>query len=137
ISYDHPVGINAKWPTSMAPIDPPADATSATCDLALEPGESIRLSCVDEQSRPLADFEVCGDEPFGRWHAIAGSTLEIRHLGPDEQRPIGVRQAARKLGRYATLSLAGGVEKTLTLLPLVTVTGRLLDESGDPIRRAE
>jgi beta-lactamase regulating signal transducer with metallopeptidase domain len=135
ISYDNPVGLGAKWPTTMAPIDPPADATSATCDLRLERGESIRMSCVDEQSQPLADFEVCGDQPFGNWHAIAGPVLEICHLGPGEQRPVGVRQTGRKLGRYATLSLAGGAEQRLTLLPLVTVTGRLLDSSGDLVRR--
>jgi hypothetical protein len=136
LTYSNPVWVSAKWPTSMARIDPPADATSATCDLVLDPGETIRVRCVDEHSQPIDGVEIYGTEPMSSWEPLSGSSFEVKHLGPDEQRTVSARHLGRKIGRVTRLSILGGAEQSITLSPCVTVAGRVLDESGDPIARA-
>jgi beta-lactamase regulating signal transducer with metallopeptidase domain len=114
-------------------INPPADASDANCDFVLVPGESVRLTVVDPEGRPV----------YGSWglniraEGINGSDLrmeahcEVRSLAPGETRHVWILNLERKLGKYFDLKPDHRPrEMTVKLEPCATLTGRVVDAEG-------
>ncbi len=122
-------------------IDVPQGFKSVTCDLQLDPGETIRLTLTDPDGTPTAAkrLSVRGQEPEnygGPWFKQADSAaVNLTAFGPKDERSLFVIDEQRKLGRAVRVKAAELPERKLTvqLQPLAEVKGRLLNADGDPL----
>ncbi|HEX5443655.1 MAG TPA: carboxypeptidase regulatory-like domain-containing protein [Pirellulales bacterium] len=138
-TYRNNLPPSLKWPNTVRAINPPADAESASCDLLFDPGESIKVSVMDTDGKPLAGYKVDGDLPhYGSANARDESSFDTMNLGPDETRTLVIRHEPRKLGKVVTMRLDDHPTRAMIvkLEPCATVAGRLLDAEGDPIAAA-
>jgi beta-lactamase regulating signal transducer with metallopeptidase domain/protocatechuate 3,4-dioxygenase beta subunit len=118
----------------------PEGVDSYSCDLGLDAGGSIQLRLVDESGAPVKHAIIWGRYPTNADHGDHNlydeSTARIGGLVKGSPRTILVQHRARKIG--ATLKVLAedakpGAERTVTLRPTATVTGRLADAAGKPM----
>jgi beta-lactamase regulating signal transducer with metallopeptidase domain len=135
-TYHNNLPPTVKWPNSVKEINPPADAESATCDLQLDPGESMHVAVVDPDGKALVGYRLDGDLPM---HSSAeprkGPSFDVLCLGANETRTVVIRHEQRKLGKVIKLQLEEQAKRSLDLKlePCATVKGRLLNADGDVI----
>jgi hypothetical protein len=114
-------------------INPPADAREATCDLALVPGESVRLRLVDREGQPVHGcwgLNILSEGTNGSDREM-DSIAEVRGLAPGETRRVWILNRDRKLGKYFELKPGNRPrEMTVKLEPCATLTGRVVDDRG-------
>jgi len=133
-TFESPIPASVRWPTAMRKIEPGAGTTAITCDLEVDPGETLTVELVDARGQALEHCEVRGSAGRASYADLldAGPKVAIIQLGPGEKRVVRAHQAERCLGLAAIVTLAEGPRK-LVLQPCTTVVGRLLDEAGAPI----
>ncbi len=123
---------------AIVAINPSEDTGSLTCDLALDPGITISGTVVGPDGKPLA-----GCTAIDLWpHTMSGSMIKLTSgtftaggLDPKLPRPLVFRHEEKNLTGFV---IARGDEHgplTVRLQPAGTVTGRLLDDDGQPRRR--
>ncbi len=130
-------GISPSAPTAIHKLNIPADATEITADVALDAGERVTIEVVDAAGLPVSGLEVKGIGPVSNpgHKKELPSRFEVLALKPNEKRWVLIDAPARKLGR--ALQITYPVENQplqVVLDPYATVTARLLDGNGDPIR---
>ena len=120
-------------------VEIPEGTASATCDLGLDPGGSVRVRLIDTSGKPVTHAVVYGQFPEGSDqgdHGLYGASVaRIGGLVPGRPRLILIRHRDRKIGAVLTLGQDGprdGREMTVMLRPTATLTGRLLDAAGKP-----
>jgi hypothetical protein len=116
-------------------VDPAEDARSLTCDLALDPGVERPGFVVGPDGQPVVGCRALNLYPG----TMSGHTVELTSgeftaiaLDPKQPRPLFFRHETKRL---AAVVMARGDESrplTVRLQPAGTVTGRLLDEDGQP-----
>ncbi len=122
---------------AIAAIDPAEDARSLTCDLALDPGITLSGTVVGPDGQPVAGCMAIDLAPHTMSINIVklpSSEFTARGLDPKRPRPVVFRHDEEKL---TAVVVARGDERgplTVRLQPAGTVTGRLLDEDGHPLR---
>jgi RNA polymerase sigma factor (sigma-70 family) len=112
--------------------------TAVTCDLALDPGKTLTVNLQDPEGKPLAGAVVAGISPQAlRTVPFKDPAVRIYALDPDKPRPVVFLHAERKLAAVVTLR---GDEKEpvmVRLAPTAVITGRVLEEDGQPVAGAE
>lgn len=133
-TFESPVNASVRWPTAMRKIDPGTATSAITCDLEVDPGETLTVELVDARGQALEHCAVRGSAGRTSYGDAldAGPKVAITQLGPGEARVLRIHQSERCLGLAATVTLEEGPRK-LVLQPCTTVVGRLLDEAGAPI----
>ena len=128
------------WPNMMKEINPPADTGPVTLDFALNPDSPCGSMSGVLIGKPITGLNVDGISSQGKGEKTEHSELTVTNLGPDEERsPFFFRHVEKRLGRVVRIGpkeLAAG-EITVKLQPEAYVVGRLLDEDGEPLFRAE
>jgi RNA polymerase sigma factor (sigma-70 family) len=119
-------------------VDVKDDGKPFSCDLALDPGKTLAVNLEDPEGKPLAGTVVAGvSERILRTVPFKTAAGRIYALDPDKPRPVAFVHAGRKLAALVTLR---GDEKeplVIRLSPAAVVTGRALDEDGQPLAGAE
>jgi len=125
---------------ALAEINPPASASTLKHDFVLEPSPTMTIHLVDPDGRPLAGANAWGRFPANLDHGdpkVHGQgTTKIYGLDKRAQRVVVFTQPERRLGMVLVLrpgEAADGAERTVTLRPSMTVTGRVLDHDGKPV----
>jgi RNA polymerase sigma factor (sigma-70 family) len=114
-------------------------ARSLTCDLALDPGMTLSGTVVGPDGRPLSGctaIDLCPHTMSFNIVKLPLGTFTARALDPKRPRPLVFRHDEKKL---TAVVVARGDERsplTVRLQPAGTVTGRLLDDDGQPRRGA-
>jgi beta-lactamase regulating signal transducer with metallopeptidase domain len=123
-----------KWPNAIREIDPSKDATTVHCDFALERGNSIRVTLIDRESKPVAGCAVEG-RATGYYAPVAQATFDLENLSLHETRPILIEHKERRIGKFLMLKFDEKTPRTMsiTLEPSATLVGRLLDADGVPL----
>jgi RNA polymerase sigma factor (sigma-70 family) len=122
---------------AIAAIDPAGDARSLACDLALDPGITLSGTVIGPDGQPVAGCSAMDLSPPTmslNVVQLTSSDFTARGLDPKRPRPIVFRHDEEKL---TAVVVARGDERgplTVRLQPAATVTGRLLDEDGHPLR---
>jgi beta-lactamase regulating signal transducer with metallopeptidase domain len=137
LTYDR---IFPKLYQSLKPVSVPEGATSFSCDLAVDRGNSVLVRIVDLAGAPVTNTAVWGRNPEGTDHGdhnlYSESVARIGGLEPGKPRTVLIKHFDRKIGAVLTIP-AGGlrneVEMTVTLRPSATLTGRLVDGAGKPV----
>jgi RNA polymerase sigma factor (sigma-70 family) len=133
------------WPLLTMPerygalrlIEPAVGTEVVTCDLTLDPGRSVTIQAVGPDGGPLSEVKLTGQQPVAlRWagpvHLDRGSGA-VYALADGEPRRIVLKTADDKLAAHRTLRGTETSPLAIRLQPTGTVTGRLLDESGQSL----
>jgi beta-lactamase regulating signal transducer with metallopeptidase domain/protocatechuate 3,4-dioxygenase beta subunit len=114
-------------------FDAKPGSESIACDLVLDPGGVIPLSIVDPAGKPVSQcIFVFNTMTYG-----AAAPFEMRGMEPNESRGVLFRSGPPNLGKVQVLHYDGKATRrpvTVKLEPYATVTGRLLDEEGAPLK---
>ncbi len=124
----------------LAAIDPPVGVEEFHHDLVVEPSSSLTVQLVDPEGRPLTQVEAWGRFPMPTdpddLNLREQSRTEIIGLDPKTARTVVFQHNGRKLGAVLVIKpehAAKGDERTVTLRPCATVTGRVVDADGKPV----
>ena len=122
-----------EWNT-IVPLNPGDEPVDLTVEL--DPGESHELAVVGPDGKPLAGTTAIGLRP-DRWagwrESPAGAArLKVRALEPDEPRRVVVAHEGKKLTGTAVVAAGAKGPTTITLKPWASVSGRMVDEKGQP-----
>ena len=114
------------------------NAKSVTADIRLDPGSRVTIHAVDLAGQPLSGLTIRGVTPRG-FHmdgGPTGPTAEIIALSSDEKRVVALYHKEHNLGKVIRVGVedAKNGPITVVLQPCATLTGRLLDTNGDPLR---
>jgi RNA polymerase sigma factor (sigma-70 family) len=118
----------------FADVDLDPRAESATVDLQVDPGRTLTVTAVDPEGRPIGGTKATGLTDLlgsGPYEQVS-PTFEVRALDPSRPRRVTVSHAGRKLA--GSIDLKGGETGPMTvrLQPWGTITGRIVDDDGQP-----
>lgn len=113
------------------------DTSTTECELRLFKGKSRVVTIVDPAGEPLTDLEASGlknqiQNPISK---IGDPQIEIANLYPGERREVVARSVSRKLMGMAVVTDQGDDPVKLELQPWASLTGRLVDDAGQPRSR--
>jgi hypothetical protein len=117
----------------LVKIDPPTGADRVSCDIQLTPGKALRLAVAGPDGRPLSGsraFNLAG--PSWSTEPLRGAEAEFIHPEPGQPRGVTFIHEGRKLGGVIDVRGDENGPLTVTLRLLATLTGRLVDEDGQP-----
>ena len=84
----------------LKPVNIPDGTTSFTCDLGVDPGNSVALRIVDEAGAPVTNTVIWGRNPDGTDHGDHNlynlSVTRIGGLAPGKARTVLIQQRNRK-----------------------------------------
>jgi hypothetical protein len=122
-----------EW-NAMAEVSPKPGADSARCDLALDPGKTVAGTVVGPDGKPVEGASVDGSLGSAfRLRDLPTAEFTLTGVNPRNPRPYFFHHREKKL---AAAVLARGDETkgfTVRLQPTATITGRVLDEDGQPV----
>ena len=133
-------GFDPQYYHVLAEIDIDSKAESATLDLQLDPGRSLTVNVVDPEGRPIGGTRVKGVTDLHSnflEYEQESPTIAIHALDPSKPRRVIVTHAGRRL--IGTVYLKGNEAGPLTLRlqPWGTITGRVVDDEGQPRKGLE
>ena len=123
----------------LAEVNPAEDATEIGCDLTVDAGRSVKVTVLDPDGVPLAGALVLGRTKGGSgWPLVPLKTaeFEVVRLAAGEARTLTILHDDRKLA--AGLVVRGDAPDpasgpvTVRLQPWGVITGRLVDDHGEP-----
>ena len=124
---------------AVVEVDPPADAESFSLDLTLDPGQTLTVRLEDPDGAPLTGVRVASRFPdaWGFDEPLEGDRVTLLGLDPARPRPIAFQHPDLGLGGILTVGGEGDDgDRSLTLRPCPTITGRLVDAEGRPVAGA-
>ena len=123
-------------PTALREINPAADATVVHVDFEFHPGTPIRVRFVDPAGRPVVGVEPQGlaIEGVAQSGPLATAEVLARILLAGASQQILVRHPDRHLAKVAAIQAGADTDGpvVVTLEPVATLTGRVLDADGNP-----
>ena len=133
-------GFDPQYYHALAEINIDSKAESATLDLQLDPGRSLTVNVVDPEGRPIGGTRVKGVTDLHSnflEYEQESPTIAIHGLDPSKPRRVIVTHAGRRL--IGTVYLKGNEAGPLTLRlqPWGTITGRVVDDDGQPLKGLE
>jgi hypothetical protein len=122
---------------ALGPVDPPEGADEATCDLAIDPGRTVKVTVLDPEGQPLPGAIALGAGGASRaddglLKPPPGPEFEVIRLDVAQERTVTVLHDGRKLAAGLTLRGDEPGPVTVRLSPWGVVTGRLVDARVEP-----
>jgi len=113
------------------------DAKRAEVEFRLQPGKKVAISTIDQAGKPIEVTQAFGLHPHHilRTHENPSDKIEVLGLTEREPRTIVLLNIERRLGAAVEINLKedSAPDRSVTLLPLAAITGRLVDASGEPL----
>jgi hypothetical protein len=118
----------------IATFEAQAGAEPVTLALELDPGRSLPVTVVDPDGNPVTGCRAFGTRSMTYWDRRPrdSATFEVTALAPQEPRHLMVIHEGRKLGGAALIKDADHGPLTVGLQPCAIVSGRLVDDDGQP-----
>jgi hypothetical protein len=122
---------------SLAGVEPGPGTRELPCDLALDPGKTIRGTILDPDGKPLAGVAVTGSWAYEHSprQPLPTAHFSLPAVDTERPRPFFFRHPGRRLGAVVLFKGDRTDAVTVKLQPLGAVTGRLLDLDGAPLAR--
>jgi RNA polymerase sigma factor (sigma-70 family) len=120
--------------TALARIDPPKGVESVKRDVALDPGWTFTGTVLSPDGKPLAGVRCFGLTGERRWEHEPRKTAEftVRGFNPSRPREVLFQHSGKGLVGVTQPPKANGGSVTVGLEPGASITGRLVDASGNP-----
>jgi RNA polymerase sigma factor (sigma-70 family) len=120
--------------STVIELNVPEARDEIACELRLRKGKSREVQVVGPDGNPQFDTLASGlrnqiENPMTH---IAGDRFTVSNLIPGEAREVVAMLVAKKLTGMATVNYDGDGPVILRLQSWATVTGRLVDEQGQP-----
>ena len=124
------------FPTAMQEIDIEAESGVREFNFELDPGKSIPIKFLDPEGQPLTDVQVHYGFSVNNSnaHHVKSDAISFPFL-KGQQRTMAFYHPERKLGAIQTIRFTDD-EVTVTLQPTTHVTGKLVNDNGDPLVNA-
>lgn len=117
----------------LAEVNPAEDAESVQVDLAFDPGQTLRINIVKQDGAASQSGNYVGlMEEFPSWNGFEQGQLEIRGYRSDRPRRVQAIDAESQQAGYLLVSEQNPTDLKITLEPWAEITGRLVDEAGNP-----
>ncbi|MCA9055396.1 MAG: hypothetical protein KDA75_16255, partial [Planctomycetaceae bacterium] len=113
-------------------ISPAAGDGEIAVDLSVRAATQFTLRFVDPQGRPLSHVGIANSRGDHSYTRTNGGEAIVYGVSPEKQRTLRCEHGS---GLSAVVDLrpaVGEIERTITLHAPAIVTGRLLDEDGEP-----
>jgi RNA polymerase sigma factor (sigma-70 family) len=124
---------------TIVEINPNEGSRSLELELQVDPGRSLSAMVVDPEGRPIEGTRGAGLNDRFRlvFQPLESAEFEIRALDPARPRPLFFVHEGRKLA--GSLRIRGGETGPVSvrLQPWGVVTGRVVDDDGQPRTRLE
>jgi hypothetical protein len=119
----------------LVPVDPWPDAESITCDVALDPGRTLKGVVIGPDGQPLAGARVSGQKPMSSWggEPLKSAEFTVECLGDDESRLVQVMHEGKQLAGWLTVRGSDKEPLRIPTEPWGSVTGRLVKPDGEPM----
>ena len=134
----YPNGIVPSEHHVLAAIDPAPGTVSMNRDVPLQRGRSLTVAVLGPDGKPLSGNEVAGlsdrgyDHHWEKTPPPAASTFTILGLRPGKQRTVTFLNPKRGLTGQLVLRGDEIQPQTITLQPWGVLTGRIVDNEGQP-----
>jgi RNA polymerase sigma factor (sigma-70 family) len=118
----------------LAEVKPDPEAAVTTLDLQVDPGRSLTIHVVDPEGQPLGGTKASGltDLFWSIAYQQDSPTIEVHALDPSKPRRVTITHEGRKLVGSVHLKGDEAGPLTIRLQPWGVVTGRIIDEDGQP-----
>ncbi len=118
---------------ALIEIDPKKEALEADCDFVLDPGQTVRVAVVDQESRPVPGCTMQSALEYGSNPSLSAE-LKVANLAPGETRDLVILQKERNLGKILKLTQKENGPQTIsvTLEKCATIKGKVVDQEGKP-----
>jgi RNA polymerase sigma factor (sigma-70 family) len=123
----------------VAAFDAGLGSEPVSLDLQLDPGRSILATVVDPAGKPLPGCRAFGTRSLTYWdrRPLDSPTFEVKALDTRQTRHVMLYHEGRRLGGWTLIEKEQEGPITIRLQPCGVVTGRLVDEEGQPLTKAE
>ena len=122
---------------AIVAVDPAEDAESLTCDLVLDPGTTRPGAVEGPDGKPLAGCVALNLGPgtmSSNMVTLPSGSFRAIALDPKQSRPLFFRHAEKKLAAVVVVKGDENGPLLVRLQPAGTITGRLIDDDGQPRR---
>lgn len=117
----------------LAEVNPAEDAESVQVDLPFDAGRTLKVKVVQQNGQPVSFGKYTGMlEDFPTWYRFTDGQLEIRGYRPDRPRRVQVFDPKSGQVSFYVIDEKDPRELKITLEPGAEITGRLVDEFGEP-----
>jgi RNA polymerase sigma factor (sigma-70 family) len=115
-------------------INPTRDTDSVQCEIVLDPGRMLTGTVLDPDGKPLAGVHVFNMNPLHFWTSrpLPAASFRLTAMDPRGRRSLVFLHTDRHLVKAVELEGNAKDPITVRLEPAGTVTGRLVDEDGQP-----
>jgi RNA polymerase sigma factor (sigma-70 family) len=120
---------------AIAAIDPEPGADVVTCDLQVDPGRTLSGTVLDPDGKPLAGVTARGVSARFRHltQQLDSAAFELFGLDPRQPRRVEAFHEGRELAGAMWVRGDETGPIVLRLQPWGVITGRALDEEGEPL----
>jgi RNA polymerase sigma factor (sigma-70 family) len=120
-------------------INPAKDAKEYSCEIALDPGRSLKGVVVGPDGRPLAGARASNLKSYGYWEYNPLATAEFTVTGVEPGKPRLVQFAHLEKNLAGFLVVKGDEKGPLKvkLGPAAVLTGRLVTPDGQPVTEGQ
>jgi hypothetical protein len=118
----------------LAEVNLDPQASPAIVDLQVDPGRTLPVTVVDPDGKPVGGTMAAGvTDLFSTIeYAQESPAIEIHALHPSKPRRVTISHAQRKLIGFVYLKGDETGSTTIRLQPWGTITGRIVDDDGQP-----
>ena len=118
---------------ALVPIDLRDGGKSVLADIKLVPGRPQRVQMVGPDGRPIAGTRAfCHQSPRGDGEPVPSAELTFIHRNPGKAETVLIIQESQGLGAFVNIKGDEPDPIRVSLRPLGTVVGRLVDDEGKP-----
>jgi RNA polymerase sigma factor (sigma-70 family) len=118
---------------TLVEINPARGAETFTCDVALDPGKTVTGTLLDPDGKPLEGVSVDGSWGLSlHLRNLPTARFEVPAIDPNHPRPLFFRHRGRKLGAAVLFRGDEPMPVTVRLQRCATLSGRIVDEDGQP-----
>ncbi len=123
----------------VAAFDAGAGSEPVVLDLQLDRGRALSVTVVDPDGQPVPGCRAFGTRSMTYWdrRPLDAATFEVTALDPRQTRHVMLYHESRRLGGSTLIEKDQEGPLTVRLQPCGVVTGRLVDEDGQPRRNLD
>ncbi|MFV1963896.1 MAG: M56 family metallopeptidase [Pirellulaceae bacterium] len=117
-------------------VHPTNEQETVRADMLLVASRTVTIRVVDEDGRPVKDYQCYGAARNWGWQRQEAGEFEVKGLKPQERRKVFVYHRQRNLAGVTIVDETNRVAVEIKLQPAGRILGRLIDSDGEPITDA-
>jgi protocatechuate 3,4-dioxygenase beta subunit len=120
----------------LVEVKPTDDQAVVRADMPLMQGTSLAVRVIDPEGRPVSNYVAYGVSNMWGWQHQQTGEFPVKAIKPGERRRVSAYHRERNLAAAAIIEEKTAGPFELKLQPAGSLTGRVLDEDGQPVTDA-